>query len=81
MTKDDRIAELEREVERLKRIREDFRNTLKVLKESQNQKAIECLNEMKVKEMSCDGKKVPEKYITCFNDYIDNKIKELENNK
>ena len=48
------------------------------LEEVQNQKAIECLKEVRVKEMSCNGKKVPEKYIACFNGFIDNKIKELE---
>lgn len=45
---------------------------------SQSQTTFECLKEVKVKEMSCDGKKVPEKYIACFNAFIDNKIKELE---
>lgn len=28
------------------------------------------MEDFRIREMECDGKKVPEKYIVCFNDYI-----------
>lgn len=43
------------------------------------------MEDFRIKEMECDGKKVPEKYIACFNDYIskvvNKRIKELSNAK
>ena len=39
------------------------------------------MEDFRIKEMECDGKKVPEKYIACFNDYIDKVIVKAQSKK
>lgn len=43
------------------------------------------MEDFRIREMKCNGKKVPEKYIACFNDYIskvvNKRIKELSKTK
>ena len=39
------------------------------------------MEDFRIREMECDGKKVPEKYIVCFNDYIDKVIVKAQSKK
>ena len=37
------------------------------------------MEDFRIREMECDGKKVPEKYIVCFNDYISKVVNKCQN--